>query len=722
MNKHLSSDNPVHRKEEDCFQRYPFSRRIAETIVARQSEDCIVIGIYGVWGEGKTSVVNFIESELTQHEEIILVKYNPWRYKDEDDLLKQFFQKLASALNTNLQTNKERLGEIFKKYGKLLNLDLPLVGNLRETATAAGEFLSDTDLESLKHRIEEIIKENGKKLVIFIDDIDRLEKAEIHAIFRLVKLTADFANTTYILSFDEKMVAAAIADRFGDAGQLAGLNFLEKIIQVPLTIPLAQPEALREFCISLLNQCLTENSIDITEDDGQRYLPHFNNCFISKLNTPRLAVRYANSLAFSIPLLKGEANMVDLLLIEGIKVFYPAYYEFIKANPDFFIGTYANSHNYERKQDKVNRIKDHLQELSRSLTEAQRKGIEGLLEDIFPALQEAFHNMMQSDRSMTALFRDKRIASSKYFSRYFTFAVIKGEVSDIAFQKFLTIIDVADEQSIIKEIESLVNDSTPANLIHKFRVSEENYQWETAVKISRALVKCTHLFPDPPQYYLSIFRDTPQTQLAILIYNLLKYHNNRCEAFTQAQILIEECQTTEFAFELLHWMKYGLKDGNAIFEEEQYDVLEHILLDKAIKEAGSLPLFEKFPERGRYLYGIWSKANKQELVDDISALCNVDDKNIFRLLTGFTPTMRSSAYKDPYLSNFNENSYKMMINYFGRDLIVYHLFKAYSKEDIEREGINWKEHSGAFQNELNIVRQFLFWDAKANTDDEISAG
>src|SRR5690606_33695923 len=115
-----------------------------------------------------------------------------------------------------------------------------------DAVEGAGDILGDVDIETLKERIGAILKENKSKVVIFIDDIDRLDKVEIHSIFRLVKLTADFLNTTYILSFDEEMVSAAIGERFGAGNQKSGQNFLEKIIQVPLKIPVAQPEALKQ--------------------------------------------------------------------------------------------------------------------------------------------------------------------------------------------------------------------------------------------------------------------------------------------------------------------------------------------------------------------------------------------------------------------------------------------------------------------------------------------
>ena len=138
MDKHISSDKPIALKEEDKFQRYNFSQRIAKTIIERENEDCIVIGIYGAWGEGKTSVINFIETELKQAEEVIIIKFNPWRYNDENSLLLQFFQKLATSLNSNLKTKKEKAGELLHKYGKLLKIDIPFIGNIGETIQSAG--------------------------------------------------------------------------------------------------------------------------------------------------------------------------------------------------------------------------------------------------------------------------------------------------------------------------------------------------------------------------------------------------------------------------------------------------------------------------------------------------------------------------------------------------------------------------------------------------------
>src|SRR5436853_7746307 len=94
---------------------------------------------------------------------------------------------------------------------------------------------SHVDIDALKSRFENALANSSKRIVVMMDDIDRLDKAEIHTVFRLVKLLGDFPNTTYVLFFDEKRVAEALGEKY--VGVAGGKSFLEKIIQVPLSLP-----------------------------------------------------------------------------------------------------------------------------------------------------------------------------------------------------------------------------------------------------------------------------------------------------------------------------------------------------------------------------------------------------------------------------------------------------------------------------------------------------
>ncbi|MFD1771208.1 KAP family P-loop NTPase fold protein [Sphingobacterium suaedae] len=341
MDQLFNSDKPIHSKDYDRFDRYKFANRIAETIAKRNTQDGLVVGLYGIWGEGKSSVLNMIENDLVTKNDILLVKFNPWRFKDEDTLILNFFKNLSSVLDRELNSQKELIGKILKDYGNItsiLGLDL----------TKVGETMSDASLDTLKGRVNKFLQESSKKVVIIIDDIDRLDKQELFALFKLIKLTADFTKTYYILSFDDDMVASAIGERYAEGNKSAGHNFLEKIIQVPLRIPQALPNSLLNYTFELLNDILRINNIDLKEKSSEVGYQISKN-IILRIKTPRLAIRYANSLAFLIPLLSGEVNISDLILFEGLKLFYPQFYDFIKHNPEYFIESYENI--YKRGTD-----------------------------------------------------------------------------------------------------------------------------------------------------------------------------------------------------------------------------------------------------------------------------------------------------------------------------------------------------------------------------------
>jgi predicted KAP-like P-loop ATPase len=709
MDTSFSADKPISKSVDDKFQRYDFSIRIAKTILERESDDCIVIGIYGAWGEGKTSVINFIETELTAKSNVITIKFNPWRYSDENALLIHFFNKLSSSLKANLKTQTEKIGELLHKYGKLIKVDIPFVGNLGENLEAAGELMAEVDIEILKERIGTILSENKSKVVIFIDDIDRLDKTEIHSVFRLVKLTADFTNTTYLLSFDEQMVSAAIGDRFGEGNQKAGQNFLEKIIQVPLRIPKAQPDALKNFCFALVDKALNNNQIQLNEDEAQRFVREFVGHVLIKLDTPRLAVRYGNTLSFSLPLLYGEVNTVDLMLIEATKIFYPTYYEFIKNNPEYFIGAYRNSYSNNCDNDKTESIKKYFEELGINLTKRQKESAENLLIELFPRLKEVFQNYAFHSGTENEWFKLKRIASTKYFNRYFSYAVIDGELSDIAFETFLSTITHQKENETVETIKTLVSQSSPDNFLHKLRSVEEEITWDVSVKLVKAISKTSNIFPKNERGLFMFSFESSNSQAAIFIYQLIKKHSNKEEQFSLAKELMMEADPFEFAYEINNWLRSGDTPDQKIFTNEQYQALGKITLERALNEAQDMPIYLKFPDNVVYLFGSWAERDKLGLSIYIKEILDNHPKSCLDLFRSFTPTMHSTAYPKPYKVDFSEEQFNYFSNIFDIDYIDKTISKIYTDEELNSEEVKWTGRTENFQNDINTIRQFRHW-------------
>lgn len=695
-----SSDKPVINKDQDRFQRYGFSKRIAETIIQRNQDDGVVIGIYGAWGEGKTSVLNFIKKELDEQENILTISLNPWRYNDEDSLIKNFLKKIADVLGKKLETKKEKLGAFVEKYGTIGAI-------IGKDVSEIGKNLGAVELETLKSRIDEFLNESESKLVIFVDDIDRLDKQEIYALFRLVKLTADFTKTTYILSFDEKMVASAIGKRFGEGNKKSGKNFLEKIIQVPLQIPRAQPDDLQQYCFDLINNAIRENKTDLKESEAQRFASEFSRNILLRLNTPRLAVRYGNSLSFAFPLLDGEVNLGDLMLIEALKVFYPKHYEFVKHNSSYFLSSYDSHYGniLENKESKKKELQEHLEILGKSLTNRERKAALDLLKELFPRLKEAFENSFYH-RGPLEWYKAKRVVSPEYFNRYFSYCVLKGEISDVSFDSFISIAKEMEIEEVKQSLEKLIKSSSAKNFLHRIRSLEEDLDWETSKKIAVAIDMSGDLFPEDNSVFNFGF-DQTNTQAAIFVYQLIKNHKNHEQKLELAEEIIKTAQPFDFSQTINYWFRSGETEENKIFSLNEYNSLALVSINRALQEAGDIPIFEKFHEATWYLLESWNELKKEEFDDYIKSILNKSPLKVLSLLESFTPEMRSSNHPAPYKANFKKVHFDRFKQTFDKAYIYQLIMENYG-EELPKEEVRFPDMENT-QTGINILRQYKHW-------------
>ncbi len=708
MNNDFHTDRPVSVESEDRFQRYNFACQIAKTIIQKESTEGIVIGIYGAWGEGKTTVINFIDSELSKNKEIICIKFNPWRYTNENALLFNFFDKISKSLGTKLLNKKERAGKWLSEKSDIISCDIPKIGDISKVVNTIGNWLGCVDLEVLKNRLDKTIIKKKKKIVIFIDDIDRLDKNEIYSVLRLVKLTADFTNTTYILSFDEIAVSKSIEEKFSSTHLNAGRNFLEKIIQVPLELPKAQPDALRDYCFEMINHILEINNINLPDGEERRFALLFTTHLLNKFDTPRSIVRYANSLSFSIPLLAGEANIVDMMLIEAIKINFPNLHSYIKENPEHFIGDYKNVFE-EFDENRKNTVKTEINNLCKNFKEKEKRSIIDLLCEIFPQLKCIYqHNASYPEWKIKNLYKNKRIASQYYFNRYFSYSVIKGEISDISFNQFIGFLPTATEADIINDIKKLIKDSSMSNFIYKLRDWETDFNWEASQKIISSLMTIVELFPNNIQDYL-LDSQTPIGQLAIFIYQLIKKHTNPKEQLDFSKKIIAKTVPLEFAFEILRWLNLSEEGNDGIFTQEQIKEVWDVLLKRVLTEANEDDIFEKFPEEAYFICKFWEKFAKDEFTRYINAIINRNPQKCIPLLRSYLPRIRVMGDNKWREKDFNKDTYTYFITIFDKKYIAETLFNIYPETELKKQKVRWIGRDETEVSDFVMVIQYYHW-------------
>lgn len=642
----IESDQPIHNSSEDRFGRWNFARRVADVIAKRSDPQTIVVGIHAPWGEGKTSVLNMIRQRFAEYDHLELIQFNPWRFPDETQLLRHFFNVLAERLDSTITTTTEKAGDFLRRYSDALMplsyFGVDLSGAVKALAPMAA------DIEVLKDRVIQILAKSNKRLIIMMDDIDRLEKSEIQALFRLVKLSADFPNTAYILSFDQQMVSNALAESY-DGDVQVGRSFLEKIIQVSLPLPPASIEALMTLTIEGIEGAFAMAEIQLTEAERRRFSDVFDKGFRPGLGTPRLSKRLANVLTFALPLVKGEVDTIDFVLLEAVHAFYPKLYNSIRDNPEIYRNR-TISDLYSRDDEAFNnRAKQIIEKSFEGLSENQRRSAALVLLDLFPRT-DRYKLLTHSYSSDIRSDSPKRIASDEYFSRYFTYGVQPHDVSDNEVLNFLQALTDKGIDFVVETVSTFVreDENRAKSFIGKLRQHEDELNPEVAELLALGLALSGEAFPKhvPVDRALG-FGASPQA--SILIRKLLLRIEDQEKRESVASRIAQDAKPLPFAHDFSYWIR-SLKDSDSgemssVVSEQCESKVKRIISDRIAAEARESSLGERYELDAQTLYRLWFESDPNDLQQYLNASI---DKNPEAAVDFLVTILQVNPVPSPY--------------------------------------------------------------------------
>jgi hypothetical protein len=553
--KAIDGDQPIVSSKDDKFGREQFAHRIVEVLVNREDSSSLVVGVTAPWGEGKTSVLNMIREKLDSSG-VPTVMFNPWRYPDEDKLLKNFYRNLAESLDLQLETDAEVTGARIRKNAKVFALAKIFGVDGEEAAGGFGALFPEAELEELKGRIESSLRERGSRIVVLIDDIDRLDVEEIQAVFRLIKLSASFPNLSYVVAFDEARVAEALGLKFGQNPE-SGRKFLEKILQVTLPLPPASSQILLSSTVDGINSVMEVLSIETDDNQSKRFSEHFTKAFGSRITSPRLVKRFLNAIAFALPLLKGEVNPTDLIFLEAIKIFYPDLYLALRTNGEAILNFTVGDRILGSRDDQIGSDLDAaIKQAISHIPDGTKLAIGSVVQDLFPglstlpSLSRPYRVYPEEDRMVT-----KRISTREYFWRYFSYGVQPQDVSDNEISSFLETIEHRGAEFVDETLRRYFSE-TPSRIdvvVNKLRLHEDTLESSTAVLLAEGLGKLSDEFPRSHPDDRFLIADT-RTQIARLLMHLAKsLDQSECESLLVR--LAAETPDVLFSYDLAEMMR-----------------------------------------------------------------------------------------------------------------------------------------------------------------------
>jgi predicted KAP-like P-loop ATPase len=414
----FSGDSPLTDPANDMLGYASFSRLLAQSISGMCPKEGMVVAVNGPWGSGKSTVLNFVlyylEHEFAE-QPVIPIHFNPWWFSGREDLTRLLIGQMRARLGD------KDYGELKGKLADFTDLVTRIPG---VPGKDAGEFIADKlrgepDLVSLKNRIDELLRSSDNRILVIIDDIDRLAPDEISDLFRTIKATGNFPNVIYLLAFDIEVVVQSLEQTFISNGH----SYLEKIVQVPFALPMPDKVELRKFLFAKLNEVTADT------DEANFDATYWANVYFSGIDrfisTPRDVIRLINVLRATYPCVKDEVNTVDFIAIEAIRVFMSKLYDEIRRNQEHLAGASDESGLGTTPEQRKKLFETWLELLS----EEDRDSAKRLLSLVFPNFGSAFGGARYGSDWLRSWRRQLRACSPDKFPIYFRFALSPDSIS-----------------------------------------------------------------------------------------------------------------------------------------------------------------------------------------------------------------------------------------------------------------------------------------------------
>lgn len=422
-------DEPITSSEDDLLGRKIYAQDAAKKLLATNTEkNAFTFGVIAPWGNGKTSFLYMLKEYIDNNwaGDVVTISFHPWKYGKSSNLTYLFFEELSKSLAPYSTSFSYDIIRYARTVSSIENSTTKFLGSI------LGCFASPTveeQYEDLKKKISNM----QRKIVVFIDDIDRLESKEIEELFRLVRNTSNLPFMYFVIAYDKKYVVDSLNSIFPSHS----LSYSQKILQEEFFLPIIKKNELKAILREKLSVFLNTEEMGQVDKLLNREL--FNSIDVfNYLGNIRDIKRLANALLLHLKKLHGEIDICDYIVLEILRQQYPFVLELIVDRKDDILlcnnsgkYVYFNGKNGPEEKDDI---------LSKMYP---FKGFNILeyIEKNSKALSVPNAKIDSLKKLLDALWGEYRTQSSKginvpeYTQRYLYTSILDSDVSDVQFDK-----------------------------------------------------------------------------------------------------------------------------------------------------------------------------------------------------------------------------------------------------------------------------------------------
>ena len=599
-----------------------------------------------------------------------MLDFAPWNIANPEIIIDKFFKTLMLCISDNYM-----LKQGFNKY--LANL-------CNKISNGFVQIENYSDTLNLKNELSNLLKGAKNKFYVFIDDIDRLSSEEVYWMFRIIKSIANLPNIIYIISVDKDIVINSIENY----NKSFGKNFIDKIIQIPVNLPIIKEKHLQNYVFKQLQMLLGQSPI--SDEQWQEYYQDY----WSTIYAPNFHIFFKNirdvkqfinvfKLSYSIQI-QNEVNIIDMWLINAIKLFIPKLYDFIREHKTFLTSTQRNNMYSKPDEKEINYYKTTLDNILSEIPFLYVKKLRFIVWNLFP-------NLAILDNSIYINYANKkhqfcRVCSREYFDNYFVY-----DTDSETFTNSYVLETIALSQDYPKLVERF-NELDEKNKLKEFLQKLENYtdkkiQSKSIQNIIKAFFEQGDLFKPYNDEFLGF---DIYVSMERIIYQLLENNNTNSINLLQNSLSLEKSIIPAISFAEL--IKRLIEQQSSLNYANQ-TMLEYFSQNilTAIREWAENDIEGKVSESKPYngciikhrrasniLY-FWSEfGSKEEVITYISRIIETDS-GLLNLLDKFKHVVKSSSMNG--YNTYHRIYAKDLERYFNLDDLVNRL-NALNQEDL----------------------------------------
>lgn len=313
-------DEPIAYENNDLLHYAELARSLSCSIRQKSFPNSYSIGINSPWGTGKSSFLNLLKLNLKKVSDVIVVDFNARSSANVNCIQMDFLSILA----TTLSPFHTGMKSVMKDYMEALSV--------LADGTSWGKFLGlihIKDATDSRARLQDGIEKINKKIVVFIDDLDRLTCEEILEVLKLITKNAAFLNTVFITAYDKDYINCILEKNLYVPQKQ---NFSDKYFSMEIALPEGNQQIRSTLLLKELTKLSQKGVITACkENDFQQSFMTISMYVERYLQSLRDVKRFLNTFCASYLPIQHEVYFEDVLMISLLRFARKELYDLIKS-------------------------------------------------------------------------------------------------------------------------------------------------------------------------------------------------------------------------------------------------------------------------------------------------------------------------------------------------------------------------------------------------------